>query len=267
MDEAAVIVGVRAYAFASTFKLRELVGLFPAGSTRLLQDELRATLDGGGEAICFDFGAVVFFDGPADRRDALVAAITARVKDTQRPRTEDFLVEVRAGAKPDVQFDRVILPELTEAARDVIAVLVAQSAAMDYYEDDVGEILVQTERITRDLKTRGRMRGRVRDIVKFIGHCVETRNEVIETLALFDKPDVTWEQEALDRLFVQLRRMLEIDDRFRALEYRLQMIQDSLVLLVDLSRGESNYRLEVSVVVLILLELVLMVWQMFRGHA
>ena len=266
MSEGSAIVGVRAYAFASTFKLRELLGLFAGGRTRLLQDELRASFDGGGEAICFDFGAMVFFDGDTGQRDRLVAAITTRVKDTLPPRTEDFLVEVRPDARPEVQFDRVIVPELTEEVRDVIALLLAQSAAMDYYEDDVGEILVQTERITRDLKLRGRMRGRVRNIVKFIGHCVETRNEVIETLALFDKPDVTWEREALDRLFTQLRRMLEIDDRFRALEFRLQMIQDSLVLLVNLSRGESSYRLEVSVVVLILLELAVMLWQMFRGH-
>ena len=55
--------------------------------------------------------------------------------------------------------------------------------------------------------------------------------------------------------------MLEIADRFRALEYRLQTIQDSLVLLVNLSRQESTYRLEVWVVLLILLEVVVMVWQ------
>jgi uncharacterized Rmd1/YagE family protein len=133
---------------------------------------------------------------------------------------------------------------------------------MDYYEEDVSAILAQTERITRELGETGGIRGRVSHLVRFIGNCILTKNDVVETLALFDKPEVAWEDEALDRLFTGLRKMLEIDDRFRALEYRLQTIQDSLVLLVDLSRGRSTFRLELMVVLLILLEIVLMAYQM-----
>jgi uncharacterized Rmd1/YagE family protein len=89
---------------------------------------------------------------------------------------------------------------------------------------------------------------------------------VIETLALFDKPEATWEQEALDRLFVRLREMLEIDDRFRALEYRLRVIQENLVLFVDLSRQRSTLYLELLVVLLILIELIVMVGQVALGR-
>ena len=65
----------------------------------------------------------------------------------------------------------------------------------------------------------------------------------------------------VDRL--RLREMLEIDDRFRALEYKLRMIQDNLVLLVDLSRQRHSFFLEMSVMILILIEVIVMLWQMF----
>jgi uncharacterized Rmd1/YagE family protein len=275
-------VAVHAYAFASTFRLRELAAAFvPDGSVGaarsplvaggaaaevvLEQDELRAGFAAGGSAICFDFGAVVFFGVDPVRREAVVREISQRVSETQPPRTEEFLVDVEPGARGEVTFDRVIVAELTWPVRQIVGLLVAQSAAMDYYEDDVQDILTRSDRITRDLAERGRLRGRVKKLVQFIGSCILTKNDVVETLALFDKPEATWEQEPLDRLYTALRKMLEIDDRFRALEYRLRVIQDNLVLLVDLSQQRRNLVLEVSIFLLILVELIVMLWQV--AHA
>lgn len=262
------LVTVQAHAFASTFRLRELAAAFEGGDVGVHHDELAARFPDGTVALAFDFGALVLFDGSEARREALVAHVARLTGDTGRRHTEEFLVEVAPGAPHEVRFDRVVVPELTAAVRQVVGLLLAQSAAMDYYEEDVTSILTRTERITRELGERGRIRGSVGALTRFIGNCILTKNEVVETLALFDKPESTWRDEAIDRLFTRLREMLEIDDRFRALEYRLRTIQDSLVLLVDLSRGRSTIRLEQMVVVLILLEIVIMVWQVMsgRGH-
>jgi uncharacterized Rmd1/YagE family protein len=262
-----VLVPVHACAFASTFKLRELVPAFSRAEARLEKDELHITFPDGTAAIGFDFGAVVFFGGEAALRDQVVRDLLQRVGEAQPPRTEDFLVEVQPGERPEARFDRVVVPELSWPVRSIVGLLLAQSAAMDYYEDDVQDILARTDRVIRDLAERGRLRGRVKNMIRFIGSCILTKNDVIETLALFDKPEATWEQEPLDRLFVRLRKMLEIDDRFRGLEYRLRVIQDNLVLLVDLSRQRSNLYLEASVVVLILFELAVMVWQVMHSRA
>jgi uncharacterized Rmd1/YagE family protein len=212
-------------------------------------------------AIAFDFGAVVFFGGDDWTRAETVSAISRKVGEATAPRTEEFLVEVAPDKAPEVRFDRVVVRELSAPVRQVVGLLLAQSAAMDYYEDDVAQILDRSDRIMRDLAERGRIRGRVSTVVKFIGACIQTKNDVVETLALFDKPEVTWEEEPLDRLFVALRTMLEIDDRFRALEYRLREIQDNLVLLVDLSRQRSTLRLDLMILLLILVELLVMLYQ------
>ena len=94
---------------------------------------------------------------------------------------------------------------------------------------------------------------------------MRTKNDIVETLALFDKPEATWEDPDLDKLYMKLREELELDDRFRALEAKLRMIQETLVLLVDLSQYRATWRLEMTVVLLILFEVLLMLWQMFRG--
>lgn len=271
------LIAVRAYAFANTFRLRELQPHFAGARLDHGKDELTAAWPDGGVAIAFDFGAVVFFAVADAVRERVVRELRARTRESQPPHTEDYLVEVQPVprfAEPrfaEIKFDRVVVTELSPSVRHIIALLLAQSAAMDYYEADVSEILARTERITRELGQRGQLSGlwgglgsgRVGDVERFIGHCIQTKNEVVETLALFDKPAEAWEDEALDRLFTRLRRMLELDDRFRALEYRLRTIQDSLVLLVDLARGRSSYRLELLIVLLIVFEVALMLFQSF----
>jgi required for meiotic nuclear division protein 1 len=163
----------------------------------------------------------------------------------------------------------VILPQLELGAVEIVAEVLAQSVAMDYYADDVAEIEAETDRIAGELRKVGRIPGRVPNTLQFIGLCIATRNDVISTLALFDKPDATWENEQLDRLWNGLRKMLELDDRYRALDAKLRMFQDNLVLLVDLARQRQTFVLEFAVAILIAMEMAIMVWQIVAttGHS
>ena len=255
-------ISILAYGFASTLKLRELVSLFGAGEARVEQDRLLATLGGERWAIAYDFGALVFVNVPPAESTRLVDAVAARlVGEPHPPLTESFTIDVQPDKPMEVRFDRVILPELTLGAVEIVAEVMAQSVAMDYYSDDVDEIEKETDKIATELRSAGRVPGRVRPTLQFIGLCIATRNDIISTLALFDKPDATWENEQLDRLWVSLRKMLELDDRYRALDAKLRMFQDNLVLLVELARSRSTLVLEFAVVVLIAAEMAIMVWQ------
>jgi uncharacterized Rmd1/YagE family protein len=228
---------------------------------RVTKDSLVATFGESSWALAYDFGAVVFLGVEATAQQRIIGNIARKlVGEKHPPMTEDFLVETDAAAY-EVRFDRVLVPKLTLAIADIVGLVLAQSVAMDYYGRDVDEIEVVTDRIADELRQRGRLRRGVRDLTQFIGLCIATRNDVISTLALFDKPESTWENEQLDRLWNGLYRMLELDDRYRTLEAKLRMFQDNLIVLVDLARQRHTLALEVAVAVLILLELMAMVWQ------
>lgn len=259
---------VYAYAFAATFRLRDLAPVFADATVEHDKDCLVAQFPGikTRMAVLFDFGSVVLIGLSKEERERLISSIGSRIgPEPHPPLTEDFLVEVRPGAAIEVQFDRVILAEASVGALKVISLVLAQSAAMDYYDEDVQEIQERTHVITRALQVEGRVPGRLDKLVQFIGSCIETKNGMIATLALFDKPDATWEDQQIDRIYSGLRIELEIDDRFRALEAKLRMIQENLVLLADLYHSRSTWRLELTVVLLILFEILLNLWNLFRG--
>jgi len=260
-------ISIVAYSFASTLKLKDLVPLFGAGEARVEKDRLLATLAGASAeraryVIAYDFGALVFVGVDTPEREKCVGAVGAKLTgEPHPPLTETFLLDVQPDKPMEVRFDRVILPALDLGAIEIVAEVLAQSVAMDYYADDVAEIEAETDRIADQLRKLGRIPGRVPNTLQFIGLCIATRNDVISTLALFDKPEATWENEQLDRLWMGLRKMLEVDDRYRTLDAKLRMFQDNLVLLVDLARQRQTFFLEFAVAVLIAMEMVVMVWQ------
>jgi uncharacterized Rmd1/YagE family protein len=280
---------VHAYGFSATFKLRELVPLFSSDPSQVrLKERLIAILGEGRWVLAYDFGAVVFVGVDEAEQKRIIEQLSKRLTgEPHPPLTEQFLIDVQPGAVGEasgasrdasleavprgtpggieVRFDRVIVPELTTEVIDIVALIVAQSVAMDYYARDVDQIEVETDRIAEYLRSAGRIPGRVKQLIQFIGLCIATRNDVISTLALFDKPDATWENEHLDRLWEGLYRMLELDDRYKALEAKLRMFQDNLVVLVDLARQRHTLQLEMIVILLILGEGLLMLWQILSG--
>jgi len=260
------IYAVQAYAYAATFKLPALLPLFHGVEARVDKDRLLARFGEHAYALAYDFGAVVFFGVEAPDRNRVVAALAKLLtEEPHAPLTESFLVEVdEGGIGPsgwlEVHFDRVVVGRLTLPIVDIVALVLAQSAEVDYYAQDVEEIEAETDRIVGQLRSQGRIR-RVRELSRFIGLCMATRNDVLSTLALFDKPESTWENEQLDRLWNGLYHMLELGDRYRALDVKLRMFQDNLVVLVDLARQRHTLALETTVAVLILLEILAMIWQ------
>ncbi len=84
-----------------------------------------------------------------------------------------------------------------------------------------------------------------------------TRNEVLSVLHLLDKPDAAWDDPAMDAIYEDLRDEFDLGDRFNALELKLRGVQEALELVLDVSRDRRLVLLEVSIVVLIVIELVL----------
>ncbi len=265
-------IPVHAYGFAATFQVRDLVRKLPEAIVDVdaARDRAVARFPAAeGEvklAILHDFGAAVFFGLDRVACDRLVAHLLAGLDpEPHAPLTEHFLLEVRPGAATEVKFDRAVLPSARLAHLELVSLLLAQSVVLDYYEEDVGEILARTERITQGLAQRGRIPGRVRNLRQFIGTCISTRADIVLSLALFDKPDSAWDDAEADRLFNGLRAELEIDDRFRAIERKLGMMQDDLVLFVELSQTRTSWSLEVIIVALILMELLLSIGTLLGG--
>jgi uncharacterized Rmd1/YagE family protein len=261
---AETVVGVRAFAFAATLQPKTVADLFPPEVERVRTTKTIAVLRyGPGKwAVVHDFGAVVFVGVEQPACMTIVERLHKQVDEPKPPLEETFAIEIARDQKPGVRFDRAVVPELDARTVSIVTVVVAQSAAMDYYESDLDALIDELQKRSRRLANEGRLRGSAREMMRFIGEGMTMHTEVIHTLSLLDSPGMTWEDEALDRLYRELRTAFEIEERFRALDHELRIVQDNLALMVDMARQRRFELLEVAVAVFVALETLLFIGQL-----
>lgn len=206
----------------------------------------------------YNYGSVVFFNVPEDIQERELASIQEyRIPSDQGRSTDVFLLEVRQQEAPKVFFDRVVVQSLSYQIVKIVCMLLAESTALEYYEVLVENLLERTNVFAKKLQRQGRMLESTEELMKFIGLCLDTKQEIISNLYIVDSPDETWESPELDRAHQEIKTMLEVDTRYRALEYKIKIIQESLEIIVDLAKSRRETLLEMIIILLIAFEIVL----------
>ena len=246
-----------AVAFEENFSLRQIAPAFPEARTSPLEMFVPVESDGG--LYFFPFGAIVTHDVPAEHRERIFARLTQVLpKLTTRIIREDYSVlEDPACDQSEFPDGMLRVDKLTPQRAGIVALTVGQSAAMEYYERIVDDLFARTAQLVDRMATRGTVPYRVTPLHRFIGEAISSRTEVLAVLHLLDKPDAAWEDPAMDLIYDDLRDEFDLVDRYAALTSKLQSIQESLVLVLDVARDRRLVLLEVIVVLLILLEVIL----------
>jgi uncharacterized Rmd1/YagE family protein len=248
-----------ALAFVENFSLKDLAARYPEAKRSPHQLWFAAAT--GGTVFMFPSGALVFQNIGQSGRDAEVLRLRRALpglSDAQVLR-EEFSVREIPDARPDIERGELVLDKLTFERAGVVALSIGQSAAMEYYERIVDQMFTETDRLVERLEKVGTMPVFTRNLHKFIGAAIGTRSEVLSVLHLFDKPDAAWDDPDADKIYEQLRAEFDLLDRHQALELKLRSVQEALELVTDIARDRRLVWLEVSIVLLIVLEIVLSV--------
>jgi uncharacterized Rmd1/YagE family protein len=246
-----------AAAFVENFPLKELAVAYP--EAKRSPRELWFQPASGGVVFVYPFGAIVFMDMAPEARAAELARLaTVRPGLTKsQVLNEEVTVRESPGARPDLEGGVLVVDGLSFERASVVALTVAQSAAMDYYERIVDQMFIATDKLGGELERKGTMPMRTRHLVKYIGATVGTRNEVLSILHLLDMPDAAWNDSGAERICQKLRAEFALVDRYQSLELKLHSVQDTLQVITDVARDRRLLLLEAAIVVLIVLEIVL----------
>jgi len=246
-----------AKAFVENFSLKEMATHYP--EAKRTPRELWFSPASGGTVFIYPFGAVVFHDVAAQAREVELARLHRSRSGLTAAQAidEEFMVREEPGARPDVIDGVLTLDRLSFERASVVALTVAQSAAMDYYDRIVDQMFSDTDKLVERLEKLGTVPVRTRHLYRFIGAAIGTRSEVLSILHLLDKPDAIWDDPGADQIYHELRAEFDLADRYQALELKLRSVQDALELVTDVARDRRLVLLEVAIVVLIVLEIVL----------
>lgn len=219
-----------------------------------------------GWAVVFRFGALVCVGLTPAEEDELVAAAASRVVGAfGEVQVEELLMTVAPGHDEGMDEAGTLWVSDADPARlQVVAEVVAKSTALAHYESEVGGVLQRLEPLVEGMR-RGRetTRGQ-RRLVTQLGEALKTQSRVIGRLEVTEKPEVTWDDAALDRLYERLAAEFELEERDQVLARKTDFISQGAGLLIDMARHRQTLRVEWYIVILILIEIVILVFDLMR---
>ncbi|TNJ43851.1 RMD1 family protein [Tamlana fucoidanivorans] len=202
----------------------------------------------------FQYGMVCFFNMTSAEIEMALKEITPFCSHYFSEKLSDSVqVFVKSGILK-VQFDSVILPSLDQEMIRLVMLNASQSVALNRYSEITEELLIETNKHTLYLEEKGKLDISGHKLKRFIGKVLNIKNKISENLYIFDSPDITWENEALNRLNLDLKRSFDLKDRYRLIHDRIEIIKENLELFKDIMDHKESSLLEWIIIILIVIE-------------
>ncbi|MBV8661600.1 MAG: RMD1 family protein, partial [Hyphomicrobiales bacterium] len=145
----------------------------------------------------------------------------------------------------------------------VVADALAKTVALARDEREVNAVFDVIEPFAFQLAHVGKPPFRRRAMLRLIGQALLAQHRVSGRVAVEEKPDVLWDRPDLERLYARLEDEYELKERAGALKRKLDVVVETAHALTEIIDADRATRLEATVVVLIVFELIASVFQIF----
>jgi len=213
-----------------------------------------------GYVYIMDYGVVTFAGHSEAEMNAVLESLRQYFEiPLDRRMSEDF--RVHAGVQElALGFNDIHLPAFNADVLRIIMLYVGHSAALEYNEAIVDKLLADAGRVALELERYGRLKTSRRNVQKYIGRTLGVRNRMVDNLYIMDAPDITWENEYLDKIDRGMKKTFDVVERFRSLDFHLREIKENLELFAEMLQFRQSNMLEWIIIALFLLETVNLFW-------
>ena len=234
---------------------------------RLAEKPLAMRAGASGLAVLFRHGAVVCLGMTVDEQRAFLAGPVLELDYPLDPHTEEeeAILNLAPGSRDLINDEGAIqLADFSLERLLVVADVLAKSVTLEHYEAVVGEAADKVAPMARDLTSKGRFPSRQRGLIKHIGHTLLIQNHLVGRAEVLSKPELLWDRPDLERLHRILAEEYELDERRLLVEQKLELISRTANTLLELLQDRRTLRVEWYIVVLIVVEIVISVYELLR---
>ena len=227
----------------------------------------------------YGFGSVVGLNVPKAEFQLYLDKIRYHVLDPVQvgsERKEDFGVVLHptnlypedvAGSEeasaPIITGDYCVMSTLDLDGVAVISNIMAQTVALDTYNDTANDFLNRFAAINSSVRATGKFKSSDKSfLVKSVAHNNAIFIDMISKIRLKDRSDTAWKISRYEDIHYGLKAEFEIDDRFDQIEYKLNLIQQNSKFFLQVLASEKSNSLEWTIVILIVAECILMCVEM-----
>lgn len=217
-----------------------------------------------GYAVLFRYGAVVLFNINPVEEVNFLNHLAPLVRDPfDAPDSEFIELHIDPAKDERVENSIISIKDTCPERLQVVADILAKSVVLDHYEKRVGDVFDRIEPLAENLQKRGRTEYRDLELLRHIGDTLLIQHTTVGRVEIEEKPEVLWEQPVLERFYVRLEDEYELHERHLALERKLDLISRTAETLLDLLQHKRSLRVEWYIVILIIVEILLSLYDLF----
>jgi len=247
---------VNAFQVADSIEVKQFKTVFAASIYYEDTDELFYLIDSHKYLYIFKYGIVSFLGYNEVEMTALLQLIAPFCKNVFEQRLSDeFDIETNSD-NIHFRYNKIEIPEADNNIVRLIMLNVSQSVALDYYNQQTNLLLEETNFHTQEMERKGKIDLGGKKLKKYIGRTLNLKNRIAGNLYIFDSPEATWEDEDLNKLDKGLKKIFDLQSRFRTIQEGLQIVRDNLELFKDMLQYRNSVLLEWVVIILILVEVI-----------
>jgi uncharacterized Rmd1/YagE family protein len=223
-----------------------------------------------GIAVLFRYGVAVLIGLSSEDERVFLEKLTPRIGGQFARFEEETAIVTLSDEKEDqVQAGGPVqLRDMSPERLLVIADVLAKSVVLARDERDVAKVFEIIEPFAKELADHGHTRRDRKGVLQLIGNALLVQHRVSGRVAIGEKPDALWDRPDLERLYARLEDEYELKERVDTLNRKLAVVAETANTLADIIDTRRSLRLEVIVVMLIALEIVATLYQIFadKGH-
>ncbi|MGG6296028.1 RMD1 family protein [Leptolyngbya sp. AN02str] len=214
-----------------------------------------------GCAVLFGYGAAVLFGlEPIEEASFLSYLKPLIIEPFDTPETEEATLKLDPVGAGQVDNGIIRLQEFTLERLQIVADVLAKSVVLAQYESGTANVFDQIEPFAASLQRTTKNDRAGKELLRQLGTTVAIQHKIVGRVEIIDKPELLWDSPTLERLYQRLENEYEIRERHTALERKLGLISNTAETVLDLLQHNSSLRVEWYVVVLIVVEIMLSVY-------
>ncbi|KAL7544234.1 hypothetical protein ACHAWF_007612 [Thalassiosira exigua] len=217
----------------------------------------------------YRFGSVVFFNVTTKEASLLSEQIK---KHSTEPiasgfeRREHFEVALQPqleSVSGKITADRAVVRELDMNTVGLVSNIMGQTVALDWHNDTVDELLANFSRVNSSVERTGGFTNVERHtLFQVVARNNSLFIDMVGKLGIKDRSDTAWHLSQYEGLHEGMRKEFDLDERFRDIEFKLDLIQQNAKFFLEVLHAQKSNTLEWVIIVLISFECVLMIMDM-----
>jgi uncharacterized Rmd1/YagE family protein len=250
------------YCTAESYDAPRLFAYFQSinGSAQLLRDVIHLTSkDEKGikrDAFCFPFGVTIFWGFTEPEEKEMLGVLKDFEKERfSKPEVDEF--SFRYGEKLKVGDDEIILPKKDPLTKLSLSFAIVQSLKLTVFEETILRTVNHSKQIPKDLAGKGKIKLSRSETARKLGEIYQERNYINLHSEILDTPEIFWDHSELEPHYRRMIHYLDVTKRVDLLNRRLALLHELFEILSDRLNQQYTARLELSIVILIVIEVVL----------